>query len=254
MASWTVVPCLLTLRDEFNAVAPGRDKGADGTIGDSSHTSSSDHTPDEDSDVLRDHDPDSKNEVHALDIDSTGPWPWSFDAKIKELAQREKADYEHPTIIGRLKYIIWNRKIISRSWGWNGWRDYTGSSTHTDHAHFSARYDTQAESSTRPWGVTQEDDMQLTDTFTLSNDACQALGKPNGSVVTVETAYELILIHAARESREHFGELSQRLGELDATVEAQAQIIAEQKAQLDRIEQAITGHVSGLIEGAGGVS
>lgn len=155
MRSWVVVPCLLTLHDEFNTVSPKRDKGADGTIGDSAHTSASDHTPDEDSDILRDRDSDHVNEVHALDIDSSGPWPgglaW-FDRTIKAIVAREKADYESPTAVGRLQYVIWNGRIASRSWGWT-WRDYAGADQHTNHAHFSARYVTAAEASTRPWGV-----------------------------------------------------------------------------------------------------
>lgn len=161
MSDWVVIPCLLALRDEFDKVSPKRDRGADGTIGDSSHKSSSDHTPDEDSDVLRDHDADHKNEVHAVDIDCTGPWPdgkggqaggW-FDKKIGEIVAREKVEYESATIFGRLQYVIWRGKIISRSWGWSGWRAYTGPSSHFDHAHFSGRYLTNTEADTRSWGV-----------------------------------------------------------------------------------------------------
>jgi len=152
MSSWVVVPCLLTLRDEFNYVSPNRDKGADGTIGDSAHTSSSDHTPDEDSDVLRSKDADSKNEVHGLDIDSTGPWPWSFDSKIKAIVAQERSRWLDPNDVCRLQNVIWNGKIASVSWDFE-WRDYDGSDPHTNHAHFSARYLTQAENDTRPWGV-----------------------------------------------------------------------------------------------------
>jgi hypothetical protein len=142
----------------------GPRQGRDGSIGDSAHTGSSDHTPDEDSDVLRDHDADSKNEVHALDIDSSGPWPGSvtdfsaFNLMIRELVAREKAEYESPVMVGRLKYVIWNRQIASRSWGWT-WRAYDGADPHTNHAHFSARYESGPESDTRPWGVAKEDDM-----------------------------------------------------------------------------------------------
>lgn len=166
MSAWVLVPCLVQLRAEFNAVAPRRDKGADGAIGDSSHTSTSDHTPDEDSDALRDHDADSKNEVHALDIDSTGPWPdgrggeaggW-FDQQIRRIAAQELAEYLSSDVYGRLQYIIWRGQIISRSWGWSSWRTYSGPSKHFDHAHFSARYLTRTEADTRPWGV-EEDDM-----------------------------------------------------------------------------------------------
>lgn len=168
MAAWTLIPCLVALRAEFNAVAPGRQKGADGSIGDSSHTSSSDHTPDEDSDVLRDHDADSKNEVHAVDIDSDGPWPdgsgrqaggW-FDRTIKAIAAREREEYLSPTTYGRLQYIIWRGRIISRSWGWSEWRARS-QNDHYDHAHFSARYLSRTEADTRPWGV--EDDVALSE-------------------------------------------------------------------------------------------
>lgn len=160
MSAWVTIPCLLALRAEFNHVNPERDKGADGTIGDTAHTSSSDHTPDEDSDVLRDHDADSKNEVHALDIDSTGPWPESgwFNRTVLALVAREKAEYESPDVFGRLQYVIWNNRIASRSWGWT-WRDYGGSDPHINHAHFSGRYTTAQEQDTRPWGVYEEDDM-----------------------------------------------------------------------------------------------
>jgi hypothetical protein len=34
-----LVPCLVTLRAEFNSLSPGRDKGADGWIGDTAHQS-----------------------------------------------------------------------------------------------------------------------------------------------------------------------------------------------------------------------
>lgn len=157
MSAWTVVPCLMVLRDEFNLVSPKRDKGADGTIGDTAHAGggTSDHLPDEDYAALRDKDSDHANEVHALDIDSSGPWPggksW-FHRTIIEIVAREKADYESPTTIGRLQYVIWDGRIASRSWGWT-WQEYNGQDRHTNHAHFSARYVTAAEASTRPWGV-----------------------------------------------------------------------------------------------------
>jgi hypothetical protein len=218
--AWTLVPCLVSLRAEFNTVSPTRDKGADGSIGDSAHTSSSDHTPDEGSDVLRDHDADDKNEVHALDIDSTGPWPESFDAIIKRLVAREKAEYESATIVGRLQYVIWNRRIASRSWGWT-WHDYTLADPHINHAHFSARYTTEQEADTRPWGVApraaddKEPDVPLaTDKVKLTKGAADALGPAykEGQEVTGETALNLMLIHAARASKGAAGALAAVVG------------------------------------------
>lgn len=157
MSSWVVIPCLLALRDEFNQLNPNRDKGADGTIGDSSHTSSSDHTPDEDSDVLRGKDSDSKNEVHALDIDSTGPWPAgrSFKAIVMDVIAGEKRKWLDPNDMCRLNYVIIDREIYDKDNDFDP-QPYTGSDPHTNHAHFSARYETQAENDTRPWGVADE--------------------------------------------------------------------------------------------------
>lgn len=156
MSAWTLVPSLVALRAEFNALAPGRDKGADGSIGDTNHNSGSDHTPDEDSDVLRDHDPDGKNEVHALDIDSTGPWPRPFRSLILDVVAGERRKWLDPDDVCRLEYVIFNRMIYSRS------RDfspvvYQGRDPHTNHAHFSGRYLTASENDTRPWGVKEDE-------------------------------------------------------------------------------------------------
>ncbi len=145
----------MTLRSEFNAVSPQRDKGADGTIGDSNHTSSSDHTPDEDSSVLRDKDSDKINEVHGLDIDSSGPWPggWTwFDRTVKAIIAEERRRWLDPNDMCRLHYVIWNKRIYSQSNDFLG-EAYPGDDPHTNHAHFSARYETRAENDTRPWGV-----------------------------------------------------------------------------------------------------
>lgn len=157
MSAWILVPSLVMLRSEFNAVAPKRRKGADGAIGDSSHTSASDHTPDEDSDILRDHDADSKNEVHALDIDSAGPWPggsaW-FDQAIKGIVERERKRWLDPNDMCRLNYVIWNRRIADKDVNDFQWREYHGTADpHENHAHFSARYEAVAESDTSPWGL-----------------------------------------------------------------------------------------------------
>lgn len=163
MSTWEQIACLIALRSEFNAVAPNRDKGADGSIGDSSHTSSSDHTPDEDSDVLRNRDADSKNEVHALDIDSSGPWPGTgtqkerFHRLIMRIIDGERAKWRSATDKCRLNYVIWDRKIYDKD---NDFQPvaYGGPDPHTNHAHFSGRYETSCENDTRPWGV-QEDEM-----------------------------------------------------------------------------------------------
>lgn len=198
VSAWELVGCLIMLRNEFNLVSPGRDKGADGSIADALHSPSSDHTPDEDSRVLRDHDADTKNEVHALDIDSTGPWPdgkrgdvkgsW-FDRKIHEIIAEQKRRWLDPGDMCELHYIIWNRYIYSTSTDWEP-RPYTGSSDpHTNHAHFSARYETRAETSKRPWGVApiREVDVSPEDTQAIAKAVVKQMRTdPEGAVSVLD--------------------------------------------------------------------
>jgi hypothetical protein len=196
MSAWVLIPCLESLRHEFDVVSPGRDKGADGSIGDSAHTSASDHTPDEDSDVLRGKDADHKNEVHALDIDSSGPWPggWDwFNDTICNIVDRCRKGNEK-----RLRYVIWDREIAGASNGWN-WRPYTATGDpHTNHVHFSAVYTTEQENDISPWGVSEKgNDMELTDKVSLTDGTKKALGTDTNEM-TFGTLVQTIAIWAAR--------------------------------------------------------
>lgn len=144
-----LVPCLVALRREFDLVNPQRDHASDGWIGNRAHALQvSDHngdesgrTPYEDADLV--------DEVHGLDIDDTGPWPYSgwFDDKVNHIVAEHRAGRDN-----RLQNVIRNGRIASRSWGWE-WRTYEGQNGHFEHAHFSARYTTEQESDTSPWGV-----------------------------------------------------------------------------------------------------
>src|SRR5207342_1098956 len=99
-------------------------------------------------------DADSINEVHGRDVDKSGPWPsgWSMERFVQIILARCRSGVEK-----RLDYIIYNRRIWSRS---NGWveREYTGSNPHDHHAHFSFRYGSGSgtsnpENITAPWGM-----------------------------------------------------------------------------------------------------
>lgn len=136
-----LVEPLVQLRTEFNSLNPKRDKASDGWIGDVVHQGE-----------VSDHNPDSQGRVLALDIDSTGPWPKSFDSYVQAIVARQKAGFD-----GRLEYVIWNRHIASRSSKWV-WETYTGTSDpHTGHAHFSARHDHTGQGDGSSWGVSEED-------------------------------------------------------------------------------------------------
>ncbi len=155
MASWILVPCLVSLRTEFNTLAPSRDRSSDGSIGDSAHaSSSSDHNPDE-TGATPSEDADNLNEVHAIDVDADlRKSGWSMAKAVEIIVTRHREGRDN-----RLQNVIYNRRIWSRSWGWTA-RTYTGSNPHDKHAHFSSRYTTAQESDTRRWGLLEREELE----------------------------------------------------------------------------------------------
>lgn len=160
MSSWILVADLGSLRDEFNALAPNRDKASDGSIGDQRHAQeSSDHNPDETGRTPSE-DSDNINEVHAIDVDDDLNSSMSMEEACDIIRVRHQDGRDN-----RLQNIIYTRRITSRSWGWV-WRAYTGVSPHTEHAHFSSRYGSGStianpENDTRPWGLLEEGDNDM---------------------------------------------------------------------------------------------
>lgn len=124
---WRAAKSLLVLRDQVNVMAPRRSKASDGTIGDPAHQSrKSDHNAWVDDGDL--------GVVTALDI-THDPVNGCDATSIAEsiVASRDT----------RVKYIIWNKKILSSSQQgetapWT-WRDYRGSNPHSHHVHLSVR-------------------------------------------------------------------------------------------------------------------
>jgi hypothetical protein len=247
-SSWELVACLVILRTEFNFVSPNRDKGADGSIGDSNHSSSSDHTPDEISSVLKGKDADAINEVHALDIDSTGPWPdgkrgnikgsW-FDLQIHRLIAEEKRRWKDPNDMCRLHYIIWNKRIYSQSNDFEG-EAYDGEDPHTNHAHFSARYETRAENDTRPWGVSEAmASLDATDLQAIVNKF-----RNTGEVLS-DTNVNIIAAAADAKVAARFSALDAKLS---AFIAAEAKDDAAQTAALASMANSIQAIVPALAQ------
>lgn len=178
MADWILVPCLVQLRTEFNRIAPGRDRASDGSVGDAAHQQNvSDHNADEEGRVPI-QDADSTNEVHAIDVDADlRTDDLTMEKVVQFLIARCRAGVER-----RLRYIIFNRRIWSASSSWVQ-KAYTGASPHTEHAHFSASYETAREADTSSWHL--EDLMALT---TEDKDWIRALfertAQPDGGGVT----------------------------------------------------------------------
>jgi hypothetical protein len=146
MADWVLIPCLKALFAEFNRIAPSRDKASDGSIGDTAHQQSvSDHNPDETGSVPI-HDADKVNEVHAIDVDNNlNESDLTMEKVVQYVLGRCRAGTEK-----RLRYVIYNRRIWSASSDWVQ-KSYTGASPHTEHAHFSASYNSNLEASTASW-------------------------------------------------------------------------------------------------------
>ncbi|MDR6322899.1 hypothetical protein [Actinoplanes couchii] len=140
------MPSLVQLRAELNRIAPGRDKTSDGTIGDTAHQGRvSDHNDDEVGRVpIRD--ADSKHEVHAIDLDvDLRESDLTMEKVVQHVVGRCRSGAEK-----RLRYVIYNRRIWEASNGWKQ-RAYSGDNAHTQHAHFSASYETKLEASTVSW-------------------------------------------------------------------------------------------------------
>jgi hypothetical protein len=138
---WRVARSLLTLRNQVNLRAPNRIKTSDGTIGDERHMSrNSDHN----AWII-----DGANRVvSAMDI--THDTAHGCDANALAEAIRAARD-------GRVKYIIWNRRICS-SYPIDGvaawvWRNYTGENPHTRHIHISVKSDKPNYDSTAAWAI-----------------------------------------------------------------------------------------------------
>lgn len=141
-----LIASLAKLRDEFNGIAPGRDKTSDGWIGDAAHQAEqSDHNDDETGNVPI-HDADDLHEVHAIDVDR--------DLRLADVTMEDVVQFLLSRCLSgaetRLRYIIFNRRIWSASSGWEQ-KAYTGSNPHDHHAHFSGKYDSASESNTRSY-------------------------------------------------------------------------------------------------------
>jgi hypothetical protein len=156
------LPVSTSLLAEVNAIAPGRGKAQDGTIGDRAHMERvSDHNLDEVGNTGSSSDSDAVREVHARDVDSRGPWPagWSAERIVQIIVAGTRA-LGHAK--RRVKYVIFNGRI----WQWRlvdgAWQFvqavYTGADQHREHFHVSFEYGSgtgasNPENNTAPWGI-----------------------------------------------------------------------------------------------------
>ena len=133
--AWRVAKSLIRLREQINEMAPDRSKASDGTIGDAAHASrSSDHNP-----WVKDG---NIGVVTAMDITNDIAHGCDAQALVDALVTSRDP---------RIKYIIWNRKIVnSRIQPWV-WRNYTGVNPHTKHFHLSVLPEKASYDATETW-------------------------------------------------------------------------------------------------------
>lgn len=152
MADWVLIPSLKQLFADFDLIAPGRDHASDGSIGNAAHMKEvSDHNRDDTAGskaAYNDHD--GKPEVRAIDVDNNlnitvEGFKDPMEGVVQFLLKRCRSGAEK-----RLEYIIYYRRIWSRSSGWVQ-KTYTGASPHTEHAHFSGRHDGAYDNQAQSW-------------------------------------------------------------------------------------------------------
>jgi hypothetical protein len=136
MTAWKVAESLDQLLAQLNTLAPRRSKTADGSIGDARHQAekSSDHNPR----LIA-----GANLVTARDF--THDPDGGLDCQHLADALRQGRD-------PRVKYVIWNRRIMAGAGGPNpwAWRPYSGPSPHTEHVHLSVVADARCRDDA-PW-------------------------------------------------------------------------------------------------------
>jgi hypothetical protein len=134
--SWRVAKSLARLKAQVDAKHPGRSKASDGTIGDAAHRSrSSDHNPHIDDGGV--------GVVSAMDI-THDPAHCDAGALVNSLVESRDP---------RIKYIIYNGRIISSKVQPWVWRPYTGANAHAHHCHISVMAEKEAYDDERDWAV-----------------------------------------------------------------------------------------------------
>lgn len=132
--SWYMAKSLDVLLGQLNAKAPKRSKVSDGGIGDAAHSAR-----------LSDHNPTASGQVCARDFtnDPAGglPGQWLADTLV---ASRDP----------RIKYVIFNHRIIDSRAGNNPWKwmPYSGTNAHEHHVHVSVFAGALGDN-TAPWNL-----------------------------------------------------------------------------------------------------
>jgi len=140
---WREAESLKVLLQLINTLSPSRNKSSDGKVGDLAHQNTdSDHNP-----WVLDME---KNIGVVTAFDFTHDPAGKCDCqKLADSLQRNKDP--------RIKYVIWNKKImnsssINGSEAWT-WRSYSGKNPHNKHIHISVKCDKASYDSRSVWNI-----------------------------------------------------------------------------------------------------
>lgn len=241
MADWKLAPCLQVLFNEFDRIAPSRDHASDGSIGDAAHQAES----------SSDHNPDKNGIVCAIDVDddlrASG---FTMEQVIQYLVAECKKSNDVGKDRGRLNYFIYNRRIWRADGGWRQ-ETYTGSSPHTEHAHFSCEHDSSYVNDKSPWGLIERFDSvseqdvtnALTKFFAVSQQPAEKGGLPE-SKIGHDASSQGVPNPFGGYARQY--EVIGQIGAELLAVKADLANVADAVANLTHL---VESHIAGLIEG-----
>lgn len=241
-----LTPGMKNLGNQFNARWPGRYGDSDGAWGDYEHTQGkSGHNPDDTShhNAEWDGDSDTKQEVRAIDVDTTLNDP--------EINMQMVIDHMRklPNLKTVIRYMIYNRKIYNQPDFQP--ENYSGASAHTEHAHFSGAYsDASDENKTFDFkfdelgdNVTEEQFMDWSEKFNAKTSVGFATWQING-IGGAAPSYQVLADTAGR-TNIIMSDGKSALSSLASLTQA----VADLTAKVDALTEDLEAHFSGLLEG-----
>lgn len=234
------------LGNQFNERWPSRYGDSDGAVGDYAHSQgTSGHNPD---DTVHDNaewdgDSDNKSEVRAIDVDK--------DLNESGTSMQQVIDHMRklPNLSKVIRYMIYNKKMYHMDDNFNP-TPYYGSSSHSEHAHFSgARSDSSDANTSFDFKFEEVGDMALSDA-----DVEKIWNKKFDNPYTTEvddTTAGGYLRYAPSLSKIRGGvndELKDELAALAADNDALASKLDAVALAVAQLTELVEGHVSGLIE------